>query len=261
MDGDSALLALLLSRRNNLLALGNLDRSHHFDLMHSLDSDHVLFRSPYPHLDTSMGDRRLSVNFLTNRRFSIGLGGMSDHIPMGSFHDDLNQRIPKLDARPTREKTSQIGKQFYKKDRRISNLGHLSASFFDDHATLGRRDSVASTSSFAIAYKRDSDDASDMSDIGEEGGDYDNMRLLTAGPILECNFTSLAASELKEMLEALTESMLSSQKSQQAIHDWDKKMGLKRSHSKTMRLTMRSRKKLKTMMKKDTGLASISAKS
>jgi hypothetical protein len=40
-------------------------------------------------------------------------------------------------------------------------------------------------------------------------------------------------------------SMERSQKSQQDIHDWDRKMGLKRSHSKTMRLTTRSRKKLR----------------
>jgi hypothetical protein len=38
--------------------------------------------------------------------------------------------------------------------------------------------------------------------------------------------------------------------SQQDIHAWDRKMGLKRSHSKTMRLSMRSRKKLKAILKK-----------
>lgn len=37
--------------------------------------------------------------------------------------------------------------------------------------------------------------------------------------------------------------------SQQQIHDWDRKMGLKRSHSKTMRLSMQSRKKLKSLIK------------
>ena len=38
--------------------------------------------------------------------------------------------------------------------------------------------------------------------------------------------------------------------SQQDIHDWDRKMGLKRSHSKTMRLSMRSRKKLTALLMK-----------
>ena len=41
-----------------------------------------------------------------------------------------------------------------------------------------------------------------------------------------------------------------SMKSQQDIHDWDRMMGLKRSHSKTMRLSMRSRKKLKKVINK-----------
>eukprot|EP00536_Pseudo-nitzschia_multiseries_P001758 jgi/Psemu1/4000/gm1.4000_g len=39
--------------------------------------------------------------------------------------------------------------------------------------------------------------------------------------------------------------MEKSTQSQQSIHKWDRMMGLKRSHSKTMRLSMRSRSKLK----------------
>jgi len=41
-----------------------------------------------------------------------------------------------------------------------------------------------------------------------------------------------------------------STKSQQDIHNWDRMMGLKRSHSKTMRLSMRSRKELRKILKK-----------
>jgi len=42
-----------------------------------------------------------------------------------------------------------------------------------------------------------------------------------------------------------------STKTQQAIHDWDRKMGLKRSHCKTMRSTTQSRKMVRRMLKKD----------
>lgn len=42
--------------------------------------------------------------------------------------------------------------------------------------------------------------------------------------------------------------MEKSMKSQQDIHDWDRRMGLKRSHSKTMRLSMRSRNKLRKVV-------------
>jgi len=44
--------------------------------------------------------------------------------------------------------------------------------------------------------------------------------------------------------EELGTTMTASQASQQSIHDWDKAMGLRRSHSKTMRASQRSRKKL-----------------
>ena len=60
----------------------------------------------------------------------------------------------------------------------------------------------------------------------------------------------------RSALVNLSDTMAKSQKSQQDIHDWDKKMGLKRSHSKTMRLSMRSRKKLRAMLKKKINAAS-----
>jgi hypothetical protein len=56
---------------------------------------------------------------------------------------------------------------------------------------------------------------------------------------------------LKVKIERFASAMDQSSKSQQDIHDWDRKMGLKRSHSKTMRLSMRSRKKLRAVMKKE----------
>lgn len=60
----------------------------------------------------------------------------------------------------------------------------------------------------------------------------------------------------RSALVHLSDTMEKSQKSQQDIHDWDKRMGLKRSHSKTMRLSMRSRKKLRAMLKKKINAAS-----
>jgi hypothetical protein len=62
----------------------------------------------------------------------------------------------------------------------------------------------------------------------------------------------------KLRLASLDEAMAETQKTQQSIHDWDRKMGLKRSHSKTMRLSQRSRKKLRQQIKKD--ITSINTK-
>lgn len=53
---------------------------------------------------------------------------------------------------------------------------------------------------------------------------------------------------LKGEFENFVVAMEKSMKSQQDIHDWDRRMGLKRSHSKTMRLTMRSRNKLRKVI-------------
>lgn len=50
---------------------------------------------------------------------------------------------------------------------------------------------------------------------------------------------------LRGEFENFVIAMEKSIKSQQDIHDWDRMMGLKRSHSKTMRLSMRSRNKLR----------------
>ena len=46
----------------------------------------------------------------------------------------------------------------------------------------------------------------------------------------------------------LLNNMKLSRESQQALHDWDKSMGLRKSHSKTMRASSRSRKKLQEML-------------
>ena len=61
----------------------------------------------------------------------------------------------------------------------------------------------------------------------------------------------MAPAEAKKHLVVFEGAMGRSQDSQQSIHDWDRKMGLKRSHSKTMRLSSRSRKELRQFTQKD----------
>jgi len=83
-----------------------------------------------------------------------------------------------------------------------------------------------------------------------------------SGPKIETNNRSVDISlvhprakmnpaKYKAFVESLVTAMERSQKTQQNIHDWDRKMGLKRSHSKTMRSSTRSRKKLRTMLRKE----------
>jgi len=51
--------------------------------------------------------------------------------------------------------------------------------------------------------------------------------------------------EVDRKVKTLSEALEKTSKSQQEIQKWDRKMGLKRSHSKTMTMSMQSRKKLK----------------
>jgi hypothetical protein len=73
-------------------------------------------------------------------------------------------------------------------------------------------------------------------------------------PVTPLPLQSSSPLQVKGAIDSFTESMTASMRSQQAIHDWDRKMGLKRSHSKTMRLSMRSRKRLKIMLEKELGI-------
>jgi hypothetical protein len=61
----------------------------------------------------------------------------------------------------------------------------------------------------------------------------------------------MAPEEAKKHLVVFEGATGRTQDSQQRIHDWDQKMGLKRSHSKTMRLSSRSRKELRQFTQKD----------
>jgi len=54
-----------------------------------------------------------------------------------------------------------------------------------------------------------------------------------------------------EQISHFGSAMLKSYRSQQQIHDWDRKMGLKRSHSKTMRSSMKTRSALRKLVEKE----------
>lgn len=62
---------------------------------------------------------------------------------------------------------------------------------------------------------------------------------------------------LPEIIVTFQSSMSASQKSQQDIQQWDKKMGLKRSHSSTMTKTTQSRNKLRKLFESSSILSSI----
>jgi hypothetical protein len=187
-----------------------------------------------------------------HKRFSLNLEGPSEHYqPFYSEASDMRENSFK---RAKQFEQAESAVEHMKKKRRLSNLGYLTASFFDDYAKATRRGSMASVASFAASNQEscrsESDDESVISNVSGEVG-FDRAIPSSVQSHEKFIFSEV---NMKETMEAFNDSMTNSQKSQQAIHDWDKKMGLKRSHSKTMRLSMRSRKKLKLMIKKDINL-------
>ena len=187
-------------------------------------------------------------DLFSHKRFSLNLEGPSDHYP------SMILDFPELrtnTAMNSNHLNQNVVSQKNKKKRRLSNLGCLTSSFFEDYAKAVRRGSMASASSFAASNRGSSKCGSDDDSVISQMSDGIPFDMTTPLRFQMNTRKNLSNLNLKETMEMFYDSMSMSQKSQLAIHDWDKKMGLKRSHSKTMRLSMRSRKKLKAMIKKD----------
>jgi len=118
-----------------------------------------------------------------------------------------------------------------RKPERNNCLGLLaSASLFDEDSIVSSRPQHCNISSQSPKRKQTKDGALLFGKIKSTAEERMN-------PSIDLRST------LKGNFESFVFAMDKSTKSQQDIHNWDRKMGLKRSHSKTMRLSMRSRKK------------------
>ncbi len=226
-------------------------------------------------INTSIANKANESDLLTTKRFSLGLGGSSEHFHSQGFFDkgamiDPNSTSMRSESflRSPQKEVAFFDEGLMKKRRRLSAL-QINPDFFEDHAKTNLRrssmNSIATFHSMASEMNKRVDDDDDMaadddqSEISEfeqpkEEGAVEEAKPASGLPLnyaVEAPRPVYPLPNVRAIMEAFTEAMTSSTKSQQAIHDWDKKMGLKRSHSKTMRLTMRSRKKLKQMIKKD----------
>lgn len=225
---------------------------------------------------------------VVSRRFSIGLSGQSaHHVTKSIFDDSLGyDRVQPMRSSFDLDYYKKLESRGDSKKRRdpfdlkspLSPL-KVSTNFFEDiHPPAVRRSSIDSVETFASESVCENDDCISMDDAHEEmspseayqtnrGSNEGEETTAAVCDSTPANFQPsktvlpflpiLPSSELKGAIEKFTSSMSKSIASQQAIHDWDRKMGLKRSHSKTMRLSMRSRKRLKIMLKKDMKSKSI----
>jgi hypothetical protein len=188
---------------------------------------------------TEVGD-----SFVASKRFSLGLGtdmfgyptlaGEDPKFVLGST-DTMGYDIPPRTYKKG-DKDNDLGLDDFMagKKRRLSSIGFLNTLFQEDLRQQRR---------FSLLPHERFQSFAEMPD--------EDLFLNTYEPMdPQSNRPQIDPKEAKKFMIALSAAMEKSQKSQQDIHDWDRKMGLKRSHSKTMRLTTRSRKKLRAMLKK-----------
>jgi hypothetical protein len=149
----------------------------------------------------------------------------------GSFETKVNELIVENEAKkPAVKRAPSLG------------LGH-SLSFLESD-----RGSNGSSNQDGPFFQSANNDG-DGEDQEEDDDDDDLSSIEPLDYKYDCQPTLLI-----NELTAFDEAMARSQQSQLAIHNWDKLMGLKRSHSKTMRLSSRSRKKVRAFLQREIAL-------
>ena len=182
-------------------------------------------------------ERRGSIDFLlSSRRLSMGMGS-------GDICGRLTPNLFSEYDDPTLKANWGMGSMVAPKTMKGSGskgngsgLDLLSPMIMDDQQQVSRRLSLLSAFSMTNGFDEERIVGDDV--FGEETS-------------FHVDSSHHKSTELKNKMEAFAAAMERSSKSQLDIHNWDKKMGLKRSHSKTMRMSMRSRKKLRNLIKKE----------
>jgi hypothetical protein len=213
---------------------------------------------PFSLMNRSIGDlqldekRRHSLDLLySTRRLSMGLG--DDDMIVDDFH-------------PTKDlKGDLTGKTSYivanKHKRRRSSFSLLSEApvLFDyDPEEVARRLSISVSN--IDQFHQSAESSNVVKKAGQNQNQENDVDEEQIHPSVRLD-PNIDLQTLKDKIEVFASAMDKSIKSQQDIHDWDRKMGLKRSHSKTMRLSMRSRKKLRSTMKREMNTIYVIARS
>jgi hypothetical protein len=199
----------------------------------------------------SIGFERFRTdNVLLPRRLSVGIGNDSFILPDAQFDSDqyTNSFFDASGVGGNKKRSIDLSDHLNSKRRRTT-LSFLDYIFEKNEESKQQSpQKPAKLPKQRIEYDDSDDDdygvivedisSDDDSDYGRNYAEDDSR-------------PKVKLIEVKEKMASFDGAMGSSQDSQQAIHDWDRKMGLKRSHSKTMRLSSRSRKQLREIMKQD----------
>jgi hypothetical protein len=235
MNNDEAFLSLLSSQREllNQLNMESAIRREQQARGHlpPRKRGSILGVDPLSLMNRPIIERRASLDLLFSRRLSLGMG--IDNFMTPPMNDEHSLKDVKGDM--------DLGSYHSKKmKRRRSSLLLLLGAMLFDEPQQSRRFSLISS-----LYKPMDNDDDRLDQVLLS---FENTELAYKKPKMNHN---VDPNTLKSTMQGFATAMEKSTKSQQEIHDWDRKMGLKRSHSKTMRMSMRSRKKLRTLVKKE----------
>ena len=201
-------------------------------------------------------ERRSSIDLLLSKRLSLDLSTDNFALP-GISYDSAMGDLSFQSMRENRDHSSEkkrgrkgcdsyMDAPVKRKKRRLSSLGFLKPSFFEDHLEVSsRRNSIVSVTKPEDPVKEEFK----MELVAESKKDPEATSKDDSAPASDLKHAEVGPEKMKRTMVAFRDAMAKSQESQQSIHDWDRKMGLKRSHSKTMRSTTRSRKKLRSILK------------
>lgn len=240
------------SRRNSLLFPGKISKRDSFIFnAESLDLSGL----------TSQG-RRNSLLFASE------FLGLHRDQPETSNNDDFADSIPRKELFDTLPKYEPI-KGFTGKMSKRDSFIFAGEAFDLPRLTPSQRRNSLLLAKEILGLKDDSDKGKNKrsAEVSPIQVDYDSIppqkkrRLSTITTSVNTHFSSNQTPNTWELeqpkspattitqnvcgkLISFAQAMKSSERSQIRIHDWDKQMGLRRSHSKTMRNSMRSRKRL-----------------
>jgi hypothetical protein len=210
----------------------------------------ILGSDPTLLLNQPIQERRGSLDMILSKRLSLGMGNDGYMFPSMLTETDVSFQ----DCASTKEGKVEVDfgdAMFRKMKRRRSSMG---LSWFLDDPTQVRRLSTASMMSLPKPIYTDE----------PKCGAQDALSLEKEAEPLSKRFKldpNLDLATLKDAMQTCADAMAKSAQSQLDIHDWDRKMGLKKSHSKTMRLSSRSRKKLRAAFKKEISTMAASSQS
>lgn len=238
--------------------------------------------------DPSSHSRRDSMGSIMSRRCSL-LGDMS---LFEGRRGSMSSLLPTVDIPEAKHEDLVKGMNTSRRDSLLAvaslinsfentNSGSLpnTSAFLNDVSAADRRNSLSFLMNNHNQIDKSSELDKEKAKSQRRGSLMDLARLYTSleGPrrnlsttegivasngdnLIQSLRSSLIQEKISQAFDPLYLSMQATKESQIRIHDWDRKMGLRKSHSQTMRNSARSRENLINVMVDKTGIHRAAAK-